>query len=54
MVRNTYIYPPSPSVRAISDIMGYTAEFMPKYNSISISGYHMQVKEASSLTDRQI
>lgn len=42
MVRNTYIYPPSPSVRAISDIMGYTAEFMPKYNSISISGYHMQ------------
>jgi methylmalonyl-CoA mutase len=42
MVRNTYIYPPAPSVRAISDIMGFTAEFTPKFNSISISGYHMQ------------
>jgi methylmalonyl-CoA mutase len=42
MVRNTYIYPPSPSLRIISDIMGFTAEHMPKYNSISISGYHMQ------------
>uniref|UniRef100_A0A7S1C2L6 methylmalonyl-CoA mutase n=1 Tax=Bicosoecida sp. CB-2014 TaxID=1486930 RepID=A0A7S1C2L6_9STRA len=42
MVRNTYIYPPGPSLRAIQDIMGYTAANMPKYNSISISGYHMQ------------
>jgi methylmalonyl-CoA mutase len=38
MVRNTYIYPPTPSMRIISDIFGYTADFMPKYNSISISG----------------
>jgi methylmalonyl-CoA mutase len=43
MVRNTYIYPPGPSLRAVSDIMGYTARHMPRYNSISISGYHMQV-----------
>ena len=42
MVRNTYIYPPEPSLRIISDIMSYTAANMPKYNSISISGYHMQ------------
>lgn len=42
MVRNTYIYPPTESMRLISDIFGYTSEFMPKYNSISISGYHMQ------------
>lgn len=42
MVRNTYIYPPKPSLRIIQDIMGYTATHMPKYNSISISGYHMQ------------
>ena len=42
MVRNTYIYPPAPSLRIISDIMGYTSELMPKFNSISISGYHMQ------------
>jgi len=42
MVRNTYIYPPAPSLRAISDIMGYCSESMPKFNSISISGYHMQ------------
>ena len=42
MVRNTYIYPPTPSLRAISDIMGYCSESMPKFNSISISGYHMQ------------
>jgi len=41
-VRNTFIYPPRPSLRAISDIMGYTAELMPRYNSISISGYHIQ------------
>ena len=42
MVRNTYIYPPKPSMRIISDIFKYTAEWMPKFNSISISGYHMQ------------
>lgn len=42
MVRNTYIYPPEPSMRIIADIMGYTAKHMPKYNSISISGYHLQ------------
>ncbi|MEM9654175.1 MAG: methylmalonyl-CoA mutase [Actinomycetota bacterium] len=41
MVRNTYIYPPEPSMRIVSDIIGYTATNMPKYNSISISGYHM-------------
>jgi len=42
MVRNTYIYPPEPSMRIIGDIIAYTAEHMPKFNSISISGYHMQ------------
>jgi len=42
MVRNTYIYPPRPSMRIVSDIFSYTAEHMPKFNSISISGYHMQ------------
>jgi len=42
MVRNTYIYPPGPSMRIIADIIGYTARHMPKFNSISISGYHMQ------------
>jgi len=42
MVRNTFIYPPEPSMRIISDIFAYTAEHMPRYNSISISGYHMQ------------
>ena len=42
MVRNTYIYPPAPSMKIISDIIGYTASHMPKFNSISISGYHMQ------------
>ena len=42
MVRNTYIYPPEPSMRIVSDIIGYTAEEMPRFNSISISGYHMQ------------
>ncbi|MCC0027614.1 MAG: methylmalonyl-CoA mutase [Brucellaceae bacterium] len=42
MVRNTYIYPPEPSMRIIADIIGYTASEMPKFNSISISGYHMQ------------
>jgi len=42
MVRNTYIYPPEPSMRIIADIIEYTSEHMPKFNSISISGYHMQ------------
>jgi methylmalonyl-CoA mutase len=42
MVRNTYIYPPEPSMRVVADIIAYTAEKMPKFNSISISGYHMQ------------
>jgi methylmalonyl-CoA mutase len=42
MVRNTYIYPPEPSMRIISDIFAYTSQNMPKFNSISISGYHMQ------------
>jgi hypothetical protein len=42
MVRNTFIYPPEPSMRVVSDIFAYTAKHMPKYNSISISGYHMQ------------
>ena len=42
MVRNTYIYPPKPSMRIISDIFKYTSQFMPKFNSISISGYHIQ------------
>jgi methylmalonyl-CoA mutase len=42
MVRNTYIYPPEPSMRIVSDIIAFTAEHMPRYNSVSISGYHMQ------------
>ena len=42
MVRNTYIYPPTPSMKIIADIFAYTAQHMPKFNSISISGYHMQ------------
>jgi methylmalonyl-CoA mutase len=42
MVRNTYIFPPEPSLRCIADIMAYTSKHMPKFNSISISGYHMQ------------
>ena len=42
MVRNTYLYPPEPSMRVVADIIAYTAERMPKFNSISISGYHMQ------------
>jgi methylmalonyl-CoA mutase len=42
MVRNTYIYPPKPSMRIIGDIIGYTSENMPRFNSISISGYHIQ------------
>jgi len=42
MVRNTYIYPPEPSMRIVADIIAYTAQHMPKFNSVSISGYHMQ------------
>ena len=42
MVRNTYIYPPATSMRIIGDIFAYTSQYMPKFNSISISGYHMQ------------
>jgi methylmalonyl-CoA mutase len=48
MVRNTYIYPPAPSMRIISDIFAFTSEKMPKFNSISISGYHMQEAGASA------
>ncbi|QPC42029.1 methylmalonyl-CoA mutase [Kaustia mangrovi] len=52
MVRNTYIYPPEPSMRIISDIFAYTSENMPKFNSISISGYHMQ--EAGATADLEL
>ena len=52
MVRNTYIYPPAPSMRIISDIFAYTSERMPKFNSISISGYHMQ--EAGATQDLEL
>ena len=52
MVRNTYIYPPAPSMRIISDIFAYTSTNMPKYNSISISGYHMQ--EAGATADLEL
>jgi methylmalonyl-CoA mutase len=52
MVRNTYIYPPLPSMRIISDIFSYTSQHMPKYNSISISGYHMQ--EAGATADLEL
>jgi methylmalonyl-CoA mutase len=48
MVRNTYIYPPTPSMRLIADIFAYTAEHMPKFNSISISGYHMHEAGATA------
>ncbi len=48
MVRNTYVYPPAPSMRIISDIFAYTAAEMPRFNSISISGYHMQEAGASA------
>ncbi|WP_417794093.1 methylmalonyl-CoA mutase [Terasakiella pusilla] len=52
MVRNTYIYPPTPSMKIISDIFGFTSTHMPKYNSISISGYHMQ--EAGATADLEL
>ncbi|MFV1989460.1 MAG: methylmalonyl-CoA mutase [Acidimicrobiales bacterium] len=52
MVRNTYIYPPKPSLRIISDIFAFTSQHMPRYNSISISGYHMQ--EAGATADLEL
>lgn len=52
MVRNTYIYPPTPSMKIIADIFSYTSEKMPKFNSISISGYHMQ--EAGATADLEL
>jgi methylmalonyl-CoA mutase len=52
MVRNTYIYPPKPSMRIVSDIIAYTAKNMPKFNSISISGYHIQ--EAGATVDLEL
>lgn len=51
MVRNTYIYPPEPSMRIISDIIGYTSQHMPKFNSISISGYHMHEAGATAVQE---
>src|SRR5437773_5887148 len=52
MVRNTYIYPPAPSMRIISDIFAFTSERMPKFNSISVSGYHLQ--EAGATVDLEL
>ena len=52
MVRNTYIYPPTASMRIIGDIFEYTSAYMPKFNSISISGYHMQ--EAGATADIEL
>jgi methylmalonyl-CoA mutase len=52
MVRNTFIYPPEPSMRIVSDILGFTSERMPKFNSISVSGYHMQ--EAGATLDLEL
>jgi len=52
MVRNTYIYPPEPSMRIVGDIFSYTAEHMPRFNSISVSGYHMQ--EAGATADLEL
>ena len=51
MVRNTYIYPPEPSMRLVADIIAYTAEKMPRFNSISISGYHMQEAGATTVQE---
>ncbi len=51
MVRNTYIYPPEPSMRIVADIIAYTAEKMPKFNSISISGYHMHEAGATAVQE---
>src|SRR5690606_13922792 len=52
MVRNTYIYPPAPSMRIVGDIFAYTARNMPRFNSISVSGYHMQ--EAGATADIEL
>ena len=52
MVRNTFIYPPTPSMKIISDIISYTSQEMPKFNSVSISGYHMQ--EAGATLDLEL
>ena len=52
MVRNTYIYPPTPSMRIIGDIIAYTSEHMPRYNSISISGYHIQEAGATAVPNK--
>ena len=52
MVRNTYIYPPEQSMRIIADIFKFTSQYMPKFNSISISGYHMQ--EAGATADQEL
>jgi methylmalonyl-CoA mutase len=52
MVRNTYIYPPGPSMEIVADIFEYTSKYMPKFNSISISGYHMQ--EAGATADIEL
>ncbi|MBX3284790.1 MAG: methylmalonyl-CoA mutase [Acidimicrobiales bacterium] len=52
MVRNTYIYPPAPSMRIVADIIEYTSQHMPKWNSISISGYHMQ--EAGATAEQEL
>src|SRR5262249_33187520 len=51
MVRNTYIYPPEPSMRIVADIIEYTAKNMPKFNSISISGYHMHEAGATAVQE---
>jgi len=51
MVRNTYIYPPEPSMRIVADVIAYTAEAMPRFNSISISGYHMQEAGATAVQE---
>src|SRR5690606_11636164 len=52
MVRNTYIYPPGPSMRIVADIFAHTSANMPKFNSISVSGYHMQ--EAGATADLEL
>ena len=49
LTRNTYIYPPEPSMRIVSDIIGYCSQHMPKYNTVSISGYHMMEAGANSV-----
>ena len=51
MVRNTYVYPPAPSMRIVADIIAYTAQHMPKFNSISISGYHMHEAGATAVQE---